>query len=189
MAGERYAFDDLYRRHRTRLLKLAQTMTRHPQDAEEAVQEAMMSAYRRAAAFRYDCTVGSWLYRIVVNACLDRMRRAKAQPTTPLLDRHHPIADPTGRVEVILAVRYALLRLPVDQRAAVVAVDLQGYSVAETARLLGIAEGTVKSRCSRGRARLAAVLGDTCGTPRPRRTGGAGLRRAVSQACDGSRRA
>jgi RNA polymerase sigma-70 factor (ECF subfamily) len=77
------------------------------------------------------------------------------------------------------------MRIPVDQRAAVLAVDMQGYSVAETARLLGIAEGTVKSRCSRGRARLATVLRETDSAQRP----GSGVRRAVSRACDPSRRA
>ncbi|WP_422743530.1 RNA polymerase sigma factor SigM [Mycobacterium sp. WMMD1722] len=187
VAGERYAFDELYRRHRAQLARLAQTMTRHPEDAEEAVQEAMLSAHRCAATFRYDCAVGSWLYRIVVNACLDRMRRAKTQPTTPLLDRDHPAGDPTGHVDASLAVRQALMRLPVEQRAAVVAVDMQGYTVAETAALLGIAEGTVKSRCSRGRAKLAVALSDTGGTPRQRRAGGAGLRRTVGQSCDRSR--
>ncbi|MCK0175979.1 MULTISPECIES: RNA polymerase sigma factor SigM [Mycobacteriaceae] len=185
VAGERYAFDELYLRHRRQLTHLAQTLTRHPQDAEEALQDAMMSAHHRAAGFRHDSTVGSWLYRIVVNACLDRLRRAKCQPTTALLDGDHPIGDPTAHLDVRLTVRHALMRLPVDQRAAVLAVDMQGYSVAETARLLGVAEGTVKSRCSRGRARLAAVLREADGTPRP----GAGVRRAVSRACDPSRRA
>jgi RNA polymerase sigma-70 factor (ECF subfamily) len=56
-------------------------------------------------------------------------------------------------------VQRALMRLPVEQRAAVVAVDMQGYSVADTAALLGVAEGTVKSRCSRARVRLAELLG------------------------------
>lgn len=53
----------------------------------------------------------------------------------------------------------ALMRLPVEQRAAVVAVDMQGYSIADTARMLGVAEGTVKSRCARARACLARLLG------------------------------
>lgn len=83
----------------------------------------MLSAHRGAANFRNDAAVTSWLYRIVVNACLDRMRRNKA---------HIP--------------------------AAVIAVDMQGYSVADAAELLGVPEGTVKSRCARARARLAVAL-------------------------------
>ncbi len=68
-------------------------------------------------------------------------------------------ADPTGRVDTAIVVERALMRLPVDQRAAVVAVDMRGYSVTETARILGVAEGTVKSRCSRARTKLAGSLG------------------------------
>lgn len=65
----------------------------------------------------------------------------------------------TAQVETAIAVQRALMRLPVEQRAAVVAVDMQGYSIADTARMLGVAEGTVKSRCARARARLARLLG------------------------------
>jgi RNA polymerase sigma-70 factor (ECF subfamily) len=94
----------------------------------------------------------------VVNACLDRLRRNKPHTTIPL-DDVYPVADRTSQVETAVAVRRALLRLPVEQRAAVVAVDMHGYSIADTARMLGVAEGTVKSRCARARARLATVLG------------------------------
>ena len=69
------------------------------------------------------------------------------------------MADRTAQVETAIVVQRALMRLPVEQRAAVVAVDMQGYSIADTARLLGVAEGTVKSRCARARARLAELLG------------------------------
>ncbi|AMC71000.1 ECF RNA polymerase sigma factor SigM [Mycobacterium tuberculosis] len=83
---------------------------------------------------------------------------AKAHPTAPLEDVY-PVADRTAQVETAIAVQRALMRLPVEQRAAVVAVDMQGYSIADTARMLGVAEGTVKSRCARARARLARLLG------------------------------
>ena len=118
----------------------------------------MLSAHRGAGSFRHDAAVGSWLHRIVVNACLDRLRRTRAHPTTPLEDVY-PVADRTAQVETAIVVHRALMRLPVEQRAAVVAVDMQGYSVADTAKLLGVAEGTVKSRCSRARVRLAELLG------------------------------
>ena len=108
--------------------------------------------------FRHDAAVSSWLYRIVVNACLDRLRRNKAHPTTPWRTTPATSAIRTPRVDTAIMVERALMRLPVEQRAAVVAVDMQGYSVAETARMLGVAEGTVKSRCSRARAKLAEAL-------------------------------
>jgi RNA polymerase sigma-70 factor, ECF subfamily len=158
VAGERYAFEELFHRHHRQLHRLARLTSRTPEDAADALQDAMLSAHRGAGSFRHDAAVSSWLHRIVVNACLDRLRRAKAHPTAPLEDVY-PVADRTAQVETAIVVQRALMRLPVEQRAAVVAVDMQGYSIADTARLLGVAEGTVKSRCARARARLAQLLG------------------------------
>jgi RNA polymerase sigma-70 factor (ECF subfamily) len=158
VAGDRYAFDELFHRHQRQLHRLARLTTRTPEDAEDALQDAMLSAHRSAGSFRHEAAVGSWLHRIVVNACLDRLRRTKAHPTAPLEDVY-PVADRTAQVETAIVVHRALMRLPVEQRAAVVAVDMQGYSVADTAALLGVAEGTIKSRCSRARVRLAELLG------------------------------
>jgi RNA polymerase sigma-70 factor, ECF subfamily len=158
VAGDRYAFEELFHRHHRQLHRLARLSSRSPEDAAEALQDAMLSAHRSAGSFRQDAAVSSWLYRIVVNACLDRLRRAKAQPTAPL-DDIYPVADQTSQVETAILVQRALMRLPVEQRAAVVAVDMQGYSITDTAKMLGVAEGTVKSRCARARARLAVLLG------------------------------
>jgi RNA polymerase sigma-70 factor, ECF subfamily len=158
VAGDHYAFAELFHRHRRQLHRLARLTTRTPEDAEDALQDAMLSALRGAGSFRHEAAVHSWLHRIVVNACLDRLRRAKGRPTTPLEDVY-PVADRTAQVETAIVVQQALMRLPVEQRAALVAVDMQGYSIADTARMLGVAEGTVKSRCARGRARLAQLLG------------------------------
>lgn len=158
VAGDRYAFEELFHRHHRQLHRLARLSSRTPEDAADALQEAMLSAHRGAGSFRHDAAVSSWLYRIVVNACFDRLRRTKTCPTTPL-DDTYPVPDRTGQVETAIMVQRALMRLPVEQRAAVVAVDMQGYSIADTARMLGVAEGTVKSRCARARARLATVLG------------------------------
>jgi RNA polymerase sigma-70 factor (ECF subfamily) len=158
VAGDRHAFAELFCRHQRQLHRLARLTTRSREDAEDALQDAMLSAHRGAGSFRYDAAVGSWLHRIVVNACLDRLRRAKAHRTAPLEDVY-PVPDRTAQVETAIGVQHALMRLPVEQRAAVVAVDMQGYSIADTASLLGIPEGTVKSRCARGRVRLAQLLG------------------------------
>ena len=158
VAGDRYAFEELFHRHHRQMYRLAQFTSHNPDDADDALQDAMLSAHRTARTFRNDAAVSSWLYRIVVNACLDRLRRNKSRPTTPLLDDTGHVGDPMPRVDTAIVVERALMRLPVEQRAAVVAVDMQGYSVAETARMLGVAEGTVKSRCSRARRRLAEAL-------------------------------
>ncbi|MHA7648789.1 RNA polymerase sigma factor SigM [Mycobacterium sp. ML4] len=157
-AGDRRAFAELFHRHHRRLYRLARLSSLTREDADDALQDAMLSAHRSAARFREDAAVSTWLHRIVLNACLDRLRRARAKPTVPIRDEY-PVADRSGQVETAILVQRALQQLPVQQRAAIVAVDMQGYSIAETARLLGVPEGTVKSRCARGRARLAHLLG------------------------------
>ncbi|BBX24638.1 ECF RNA polymerase sigma factor SigM [Mycolicibacter terrae] len=158
VAGDRFAFGELYDRHQRRLRRLARLTTGCPEDAEDALQEAMLSAHRGAGSFRHNAAVGSWLHRIVVNACLDRLRHSRIQPTEPL-GEDPAVGDRTAEVETALEVHAALRRLPVEQRAAVVAVDMHGYSVADAAGALGVPQGTVKSRCARGRARLAVLLG------------------------------
>lgn len=156
--GDRYAFEELFHRHHRHLHRLARITSHNREDAADALQDAMLSAHRTAPTFRHDASVSSWLYRIVLNACLDRLRRNKSHPVTALDDEICHLGDPTPRVDTAVVIERALLRLPLEQRAVVVAVDMQGYSVAETARLLGVPEGTVKSRCSRARAKLAKTL-------------------------------
>jgi RNA polymerase sigma-70 factor (ECF subfamily) len=158
VAGDQYAFEALFHRHHRQLYRLAHITSRNRDDAADALQDAMLSAHRNAPTFRSDASVSSWLYRIVVNACLDRLRRNKTHPTSALEYAPGSGSDPTPRIDTALVVERALMQLPIEQRAVVVAVDMQGYSVAETARLLGIPEGTVKSRCSRARAKLAKGL-------------------------------
>lgn len=133
------------------------------EDAADSLQEALLSAHRTAASFRADAAVRSWLHKIVLNACLDRMRRNKSRPTTELPDGDSleaaDLRDPMAAVETSIEIHHALMGLAPEQRAAVVAVDMEGYSVADAARLLGVPAGTVKSRCARGRSKLALRLG------------------------------
>jgi RNA polymerase sigma-70 factor (ECF subfamily) len=171
VAGESDAFAELVRRHRDRLWSVALRTLGDREEAADAVQDALLSAHRAAARFRGDSAVTTWLHRIVVNACLDRVRRRQSHPTVPLPDGTRQQdqdgigvtgpepAAPAIDHDTAMVVREALAQLPVEQRAALVLVDLQGYSVAEVAEILGVAEGTVKSRCARGRARLAVMLG------------------------------
>ncbi|GDY30921.1 RNA polymerase sigma factor SigM [Gandjariella thermophila] len=162
-AGDPNAFTELVRRHRDRMWAVAMRTLRDPEEAADALQEAFISAYRAAASFRAESQVTTWLHRIVVNACLDRMRRRQARPTVPLPEEGpgEPAAprDVMAERETHLVVQQALDTLPAEQRLPIVLVDVEGYSVAEAAEILGIAQGTVKSRCARGRTRLAKVLG------------------------------
>jgi RNA polymerase sigma-70 factor (ECF subfamily) len=161
--GDEQAFGELIRRHRDRLWAVALRTLGDREDAADALQDALLSAYRAAAGFRGESAVTTWLHRIVVNACLDRARRRQARPTVPLPeagpDEPAQPGDPIDERDTALAVHRALAELPLEQRTALVLLDLHGHSVAETAQILGVAEGTVKSRCARGRARLAVSLG------------------------------
>jgi len=160
VAGDPDAFDELVRRHRSRMWAVALRTLGDPEEAADAVQDACVSAFRAAGSYRGEARVTTWLHRVVVNACLDRARRRAVRPTVPLPDQ--PPADPRDRLaerETGIEVEKGLAALPVEQRIALVLVDLQGLSVAEAAAVLDVPEGTVKSRCSRGRARLAVLLG------------------------------
>ncbi len=166
LAGDPDAFAQLFTRHRNRLWGIALRTMRDPEEAADALQEAMISAFRRAGSFRGEAAVTTWLHRIVVNACLDRIRRnavrrTEALPQNADLDLGLALGDGTEQIEQAEtrdAVQVALGQISPDQRAAIVLVDMEGYSVEEAAVLLGCPTGTVKSRCSRGRARLVPLL-------------------------------
>lgn len=160
VAGEPDAFDELVRRHVDRLWRFAVRTLEHHEDAADAVQDALISAFRSAAAYRGESEVSTWLHRIVLNACRDRLRRRRLRAAESLAPWHDRPAARGGVDEQLtrMAVDEALDTLPTSQRLAVVLVDMQGFSIAETAELLGVREGTVKSRCARGRLRLAKAL-------------------------------
>jgi len=188
LAGDSEAFGTLFLRHKDRLWAVALRTVCDPEDAADALQEAMISAFRRAGDFRGESAVTTWLHRIVVNASLDRLRRRQTRSISWSGDQDAlealagqgarggspaagpPVAGVTGQaagaapadaaaaIETRLDVDAALRMLPAEQRASLVLVDMMGYSVAETAEILGVSQGTVKSRCARGRARLVPYL-------------------------------
>ncbi|MCW2768096.1 MAG: polymerase, sigma subunit, family [Nocardioides sp.] len=173
--GDPEAFGVLFGRHRDRLWAVALRTMGNPEDAADGLQDGLIAAYRRAASFRGEAAVTTWLHRVVVNACLDRIRAARVRRTETLPDDLEEYGDRGSRISAtlatedpaVLAVRDerrqlvldALAQLPAEQRAALVLVDMEGYPVAEVAQILDCAVGTVKSRCSRGRVRLAELLG------------------------------
>ena len=165
--GDPTAFGELFLRHRDRLWAVALRTMRNREDAADALQDAMVSAFRRASSFRGESAVTSWLHRIVVNACLDQIRRSKVRRAEALPDNldHDPkmVTDEDPAADLVAAdltgaVEEALRRINADQRAALVLVDMEGLSVEEAAAQLGVPKGTIKSRCARGRARLAVLL-------------------------------
>ncbi|MCX4747659.1 RNA polymerase sigma factor SigM [Kitasatospora sp. NBC_01287] len=168
VAGDRAAFGLLVQRHRDRLWAVAVRTLGDREEAADALQDALVSALRAAHTFQGRSAVTTWLHRIVVNACLDRARRANSRRAGSLdeepgrLDSLVPAAESTDAVVLRQELRRelgaALAELPAEQRAALVLVDMQGYPVAEAAELLGVPVGTVKSRCARGRARLLPLV-------------------------------
>ena len=176
VSGDPDAFGQLFARHRDRLWAVAVRTMGNPHDAADGLQDGLIAAYRRAGTFRGDAAVTTWLHRVVVNAGLDRLRAAKVRRTEPLpedLDDQRDrgwartatgARDDPEQAAIAEERRRALLAalgtLPAEQRAALVLVDMEGHPVAEVAVMLDCAEGTVKSRCSRGRERLAALLRD-----------------------------
>jgi RNA polymerase sigma-70 factor (ECF subfamily) len=163
VAGDGDAFGELFRRHRDRLWAVALRTVSDPDEAADALQDAMVSAFRRAADFRGDSAVTTWLHRIVVNAALDRLRRRAVRPAISAdepafesLAAHSP--DPALAADVRLDIDAALRMLPVPQRSALVIVDMLGFSIDDAAAILDVSPGTVKSRCARARARLLPYL-------------------------------
>jgi RNA polymerase sigma-70 factor, ECF subfamily len=173
LAGDQEAFGALFLRHKDRLWAVALRIVCDPDDAADALQEAMISAFRRADNFRGDSAVTTWLHRIVVNASLDLLRRRASRRSVSWSGDPDELAVPEPRtdtaaaggqasradaVDIRLDVDTALRALPLPQRAALVLVDMLGYPVVDAAAILGVSEGTVKSRCARGRVRLLPYL-------------------------------
>jgi RNA polymerase sigma-70 factor, ECF subfamily len=187
--GDPDAFAELVHRHRDRMWAVALRTLGDPEEAADALQDAFLAAYRAAGRFHGDTAVTTWLHRIVVNACLDRLRRRSIRAAVPMddsatLDSAVPkLADPTSAPEIAFDVSQALQRIPFEQRAALVLVDMMGYSVDDAAKVLDVPPGTIKSRCVRGRARLAPLLGhlrsrpETAGPGETEAEADAGLRR------------
>ena len=160
--GDPDAFGELVRRHRDRLWAVALRTLGDREEAADALQDALVSAFRAGrggAGWRGDSAVTTWLHRIVVNACLDRVRRRAARPADPLPDHDLPArGDAHASALTGLDVEAALRTLSPEQRGALVLVDMYGWSVEDAAEVLGCPTGTVKSRCARGRARLLPLL-------------------------------
>ena len=161
-AGDVEAFEMLYRQHSARIYTLACRMAGSPDDGEDLLQEIFLQAYRKLGTYKGDAALGTWLYRLALNHCLDfvRSRQAKMAKLTDTLDAdtsHQPTArrdTPIARLDL----ERAMERLPDGCREAFVLHDVEGFDHKEVASLLGIAEGTSKSQVFKARAKLRALL-------------------------------
>jgi len=164
--GDHRAFTQIVDHYDHRLRGLAYRLLGDRDRMDDVLQEAYVKAFRSLPRFKGESALGTWLYRIVYNACIDDLRSRKA--TVPLDDRPHGAYTDTADTrpdpaDVAIGRRdlaAALDTLPPDQKAAVLLVDAYGLDYAEAADALGVAAGTIGSRLSRAHTALRAVLGD-----------------------------
>jgi RNA polymerase sigma-70 factor (ECF subfamily) len=163
--GDLAAFEELYRTHAKKLYSLLFRMLANQADAEDLLQDVFLTAHRKLDTFRGDSALGTWLYRLATNLCLDhiRSRAGRASQVTDSLDDEPWLADATARSLADQAVsrmdlERALAKLPEGCRAAFVLHDVEGLEHREVGEILGIAEGTSKSQVHKARLRLRALL-------------------------------
>jgi RNA polymerase sigma-70 factor (ECF subfamily) len=165
LAGDREAFEGLYRQHANRLYNLAYRMAGQS-EADDLLQDVFLQAYRKLGTYKGDSSLGTWLYRLAMNLCLDhlRSRQGKMALVTDSLDEEAaaPLASPERPAESHAArmdLEQAVDTLPPSYRAAFVLHDIEGYQHDEIAKLLGIAEGRSKSLLHKARLKLRTRLG------------------------------
>ncbi|HXL07190.1 MAG TPA: RNA polymerase sigma factor [Gemmatimonadales bacterium] len=163
-AGDRSAFGVLVERYAGVARRVARAVLGNPEDADDAAQDAMLSALVKLDQYDPRRPFGPWLLRIVANAATDRRRRRTVRRVEPLdaaLTAGGPRPDTTAERRALgERLRQALAELPERRRVAVVLFDVEGYSHAEIAAVLGIPEGTVRSEVFHARRRLRALLAD-----------------------------
>ena len=163
--GDDAAFADLYREHARRLFGLALRMTGSAEDAEDLLQEIFLQVHRKLSGFRGESTLGTWLYRLAMNHCLDHLKgkRARMSRATDSLDREEA-PEPTAHEPVVptaisrMDLERAIEMLPEGCKAAFLLHDVEGFDHREVASLLGVSEGTSKSQVHKARMRLRAIL-------------------------------
>ena len=169
--GDPDAFEQLYRAHAGKLYTLIVRMVASAETAEDLLQEVFLNAYRKIGNFRGDSSLGTWLYRMAVNHCLDylRGRQNKMARTTDSIDEEG-MAEPAAPAPLVasainrLDLERAIAQLPDGCRTAFVLHDVEGFEHHEIAMMLGISEGTSKSQVHKARMKLRSYLRAGAGT-------------------------
>ncbi|HEX6739529.1 MAG TPA: RNA polymerase sigma factor [Vicinamibacteria bacterium] len=161
------AFVRLYDTHGSRLKSIAFNLLGNAADAEDAVQEAFLKAYRGWSAFKGDAAPFTWLYRIVVNSCMDAGRRRRRQPLEPEEAAPPDLRPAAGHDHPLrLALEAAVKKLAPRQRTVFLLTEVEGFTHREVAEILEIAEGTSKNdlfEAKRALRRLLASSGAALG--------------------------
>jgi RNA polymerase sigma-70 factor (ECF subfamily) len=166
-SGDNAAFDELVRAHEDRVFGICLRMMRDRDAALDAAQETFVAVFRKSDRYQAKAAFSTWLYRVAVNTCYDQLRKQRRRRAEPLPETLDP-ADPLGGDEFIAAelrpdIETALTAVPIEFRAAVVLVDLEGLALETAAEILDVPVGTIKSRVFRGRKLLAGSLGNLRG--------------------------
>ncbi len=175
--GDESAFARVVQENSGRMGLAARRILRHPDDANDAVQEAFLQAFRAIGRFEGDSKLSTWLHRITVNTCLLRLRHARRRPEAALGETFPGVDEPVGhsagaaagdgpgdvlermeRDEIAQVVREAIERLPDNLRVVLTLRDLEGRPTAETAKVLGIRSEAAKMRLHRARQALRMLL-------------------------------
>ena len=162
-SGDGAAFEELYRQHAGRLYNLAYRMAGTANDADDLLQDIFLLAYRKLGSFRGESSLGTWLYRLAMNHCLDvlRSRQSRMGQQTDSLDEDsaaEPAAAPVLGAVSRIDLDRAIQRLPSACRAAFLLHDVEGFGHGEVGAILGISEGTSKSQVHKARLRIRAYL-------------------------------
>jgi len=150
------AFEAIYRHYERPMLSLAYRMLNNREDAEDALQNAFMNLYRKVGQFKFDSAFSTWFYRIVMNACLDKLKKGKHSTHVPL-DEMDEISE-EAKTELGFHLQRAIDGLPPKMRACFVLFAVQGFKHREIAEILKMREGTIKAQVFGAKARLREVL-------------------------------
>ena len=163
-AGNVDALSFLLKRLLPKLASFSRKLSANKNLADDALQEALATVWKKAEKFNADSKVVTWLYVVIRNACIDILRKEEVRTKQNISDEKLlQLNDGSNFAEATvtqMVVRKAVFELPEELRDPVCLVFLSEYSVEETSGILGIPEGTVKSRCSRGKAQLAEKLSE-----------------------------
>ena len=162
--GDHDAFNQIMRNHEDRVFSVCLRIVGDREQALDATQETFLTAFRKAAQFKGNSALGTWIYRIAVNTCYDQLRKQKRRRADPMPEHLEPIdqaaEDAVESAGLRPEIQQALAGIPEDFRVAVVLSDIEGMGLPDVAELLGVPVGTVKSRVFRGRRLLARELGN-----------------------------
>jgi len=154
------AQSELYQRYAKAMYNICLRMLRDPLDAEDALQNAFVEVFRHLHTFRFDCPVGAWIKRIVVNTCINTLKKKRVR-FEPYEDHHADIPEPElsePHTLPVETVKQALYDLPDGYRIVFSLYALEGYDHQEIADILHISEATSKSQYSRARRKLKEII-------------------------------